>query len=59
MSIGHLAKENPQPMKVVMDGEFLKREGDVGSLELPATLKCNPLEHVLVINLEGSFGPGC
>eukprot|EP00438_Fugacium_kawagutii_P016307 Skav222789 [mRNA] locus=scaffold1419:3712:7315:+ [translate_table: standard] len=40
-----------------VDGEFLKLAPDQrgkGPLDLPSTLKCDPLEHLLVINLEGT-----
>lgn len=41
-----------EPVEVHEDGQFLKREGE-GILQLPTVLKCNPLEHILIINLEG------
>ena len=43
------------PVEVHEDGQFLKREGE-GILQLPTVLKCNPLEHILIINLEGQRG---
>ena len=47
--------ENPAPLELRLDGEFLKRHGEFrGKLELPTTLQCDPLEHVLVINLQGT-----
>ncbi|CAK9045637.1 unnamed protein product [Durusdinium trenchii] len=48
------AEERPTQLRV--DGEFLKRDGREVILELPPVLDCDPMKHLLVINLEGDRG---
>eukprot|EP00435_Cladocopium_sp_Y103_P011917 s3941_g3.t1 len=49
-------QELRRPTQLRMDGDFLKRDGQEVIMELPKVVKCDPLEHLLVINLEGPGG---
>lgn len=49
-------QELRRPTQLRVDGDFLKRDGQEVIMELPKVVKCDPLEHLLVINLEGPGG---
>eukprot|EP00434_Breviolum_minutum_P021127 symbB.v1.2.018640.t1/scaffold1496.1/size115469/4 len=49
-------KELKRPTQLRLEGDFLKRDGEEVIMELPSTVKCDPLEHLLVINVEGEGG---
>ncbi|CAK9013016.1 unnamed protein product [Durusdinium trenchii] len=49
-------QELRRPTQLRLEGDFLKRDGEDVIMELPEVLKCDPLEHLLIINLEGEGG---
>eukprot|EP00434_Breviolum_minutum_P006022 symbB.v1.2.005308.t1/scaffold283.1/size308953/9 len=49
-------QEQKRPSQLRVEGDFLKRDGQEVIMDLPKVLKCDPLEHLLIINLEGEGG---